>query len=436
MREERARELSELDAGSSPAQLAVERNYRWNFTVNTLDGASFWFGMSFISPTVILPLFARHFTANPLLIGLIPFLATSGYLLPQLFVANAVERAPRKKFFAVTLGFFLERVPVMLMVPAAYFLATRQPALALAAFLFLYAWFRFGAGFISVGWQDLVAKIIPVDRRGRFFGITNFIGNGTGILGASTLPFVLEQSPFPGGYVFAFTGAAAFILLSWFFLSLTREPVVPSSKSAVTQLEYLRSLPGIVRQDRNFRMFLLSRIVFMLSGMAIGFLVVYAVRRWSLPDSQASSFTIALQIGLALGNLFFGFLSDRMGHKFTLEIGALLGIISVLLAVVAPTPLWFYLVLFMQGVLAAVTFISGISIVYEFTTAENRPTYIGLANTVPGVAGAIAPLIGGWLAAVVSYRAMFIVAAAVGAVSWVLLRFTVSEPRQAGRASV
>jgi len=183
-------------------------------------------------------------------------------------------------------------------------------------------------------------------------------------------------------------------------------------------------------------MFLLSRIVFMLSGMAIGFLVVYAVKQWNLPDSQASAFTIALQIGLALGNLFFGFLSDRMGHKFTLEIGALLGILSVLLAVFAPSPGWFYLVLFTQGVLAAVTFISGISIVYEFTTAENRPTYIGLANTVPGVAGAIAPLIGGWLAAAVSYRAMFIVAAAIGAVSWILLRFTVSEPRHANRASV
>ena len=44
------------------------------------------------------------------------------------------------------------------------------------------------------------------------------------------------------------------------------------------------------------------------------------------------------------------------------------------------------------------TFISGISIVYEFTGPENRPTYIGLANTIPGVAGSVAPLIGGWLA--------------------------------------
>ena len=67
--------------------------------------------MSFISSTVILPLYVSHFTNNPLLFGIIPFLSTAGYLLPQLFTANWVEHAPRKKFFPVTLGFFLERVP-------------------------------------------------------------------------------------------------------------------------------------------------------------------------------------------------------------------------------------------------------------------------------------------------------------------------------------
>ena len=83
----------------------------------------------------------------------------------------------------------------------------------------------------------------------------------------------------------------------------------------------------------------------------------------------------------------------------------------------------------MSGAVSAGTFISGISIVYEFTKAEDRPTYIGLANTIPGLAGAVAPLIGGWLAGAVSYQAMFILSALLGVVSWMLLRFAVSEPR-------
>ena len=254
--------MPENGAANAAAQQEIVRNYRWNFVVNALDGASFWFGMSFISITIILPLYVSHFTQNPLFIGLIPFLATAGPLLPQLFMANAVERTPRKKFFPATIGFFLERVPIFLLAPAAYFLANRQPGLALAAFFVLYAWHCLGAGGIIVGWQDMIAKIIPVERRGRFFGITNFIGNGTGILGALAVPFIIDRSTFPTAYVLAFTAASLLIFISWIFIALTREPAVPSSKSPVSQLNYLRSLPDVLRRDRNFRMYLLSQVIF------------------------------------------------------------------------------------------------------------------------------------------------------------------------------
>ena len=31
----------------------VERNYRWNFSVNLLDGTTFWFGLSFFSSATV-----------------------------------------------------------------------------------------------------------------------------------------------------------------------------------------------------------------------------------------------------------------------------------------------------------------------------------------------------------------------------------------------
>jgi MFS family permease len=83
----------------------------------------------------------------------------------------------------------------------------------------------------------------------------------------------------------------------------------------------------------------------------------------------------------------------------------------------------------LRGAVDAGIFISGISIVYEFTDAESRATYIGLANTIPGVAASVAPLIGGWLAGAMSYQAMFVLAAIIGVMSWAVLRFAVREPR-------
>jgi MFS family permease len=114
----------------------------------------------------------------------------------------------------------------------------------------------------------------------------------------------------------------------------------------------------------------------------------------------------------------------------------LLSALTLGLAIIAPSPLWFFPIFFLRGVVSAGTYISGISIVYEFTDAETRPTYIGLANTIPGVAGAIAPLIGGWLAGVTNYQTMFIISAFIAMISWVLLRFSVCEPRKINPTSL
>jgi MFS family permease len=421
-----------LNNNDAEIQQEVERNYRWNFFVNAGDGVTFWFGMSFFSSTIILPLYVSHFTNSLFLISLIPVIGWAGFYLPQLFTANYVERVPRKKFFPVTLGLFLERLPVILLVPSTFFLSRSHPGWALGLFFLFYAWQNFGAGGIVVGWQDMIAKIIPVDKRGRFFGITNFIGNGAGILGALVLPFVLGKYDFPLGFVFCFGIAALMIFVSWVFLTLVREPAVYSSKPHISQWEFFRNLPAVMRKDPNFRTYLMAQIIFSVSGMAVGFLTVYSVKTWNLPDAQAGGYMIAMQVGLALANLFFGFLADRKGHKLSLEICILTSVLSLVLALVAPSPIWFYAVFFLRGAVNAGTFVSGISIVYEFTDAESRPMYIGLANTIPGIAVALAPLLGGWIAGGISYQALFILSAVIGAVGWGLLRFGVKEPRKTG----
>jgi len=414
---------------------AIERNFKWNFIVNALDGATYWFGYSFIAPTIILPLFVSHFTDNPLLIGIIPILGTSGFLLPQLFTSNYVSRSPLKKFWPVNVGFFTERVPVLLFTLSTLLFSRSHPTLALVLFFLFLAWYNFGAGVIVVGWQDMIGKIIPADRRGRFFGITNFVGNASGILGALAVPFVLESFEFPIGYVYAFSAATVLIFISWFALSLTREPPLATSKPQVSQMEYMRSLPAVIRRDPNFARYLIFQTLFTLSGMASGFLAVYAAKQWNLSDSEAGWYVIAMQIGQALSTLLFGFLADRKGHKLILELIAALAVISLVMSFAAPGPLWFFPIFFLRGAIFAGGVLSGVSIVLEFTHAEERPTYLGLANTLPGVAGVIAPLLGGWLAGWIGYGPMFILSGVIAAASFVVIRWVVRDPRHLNAAA-
>ncbi len=411
----------------------VRRNFKFNFTVNLLDVSSFMFGSSFISASGVLLIYVMHFTQNPLLIGLIPVIATAGFLVPQLFTANIVERAPVKKFFPFNLGFFFERVPVFLFAPAALFLATHSPKLALAAFFLCFAWQNFGAGMLMVGWQDMIAKIIPVQSRGRFFGLSNFLGNFAGILGATAVSWMLAKNAFPGGYVRSFACASVFILISWIFLGQTREPPDPTTKPVVSHRDYFKALPQTIRSNPNFQSFLLAQIVSSFGAMASGFLLVYAIERWTLSDGKAATYNIAFLISLSAANLALGFLADHKGHKIVLEIGLLMNIACFILALVASSPVWFYAIFALRGINNAGNFISGLSLPLEFSEPQDRPTFIGLASTLPGIAGTFAPLLAGVLAGFIGYPPLFAITAVIALIAYGMMKWLVRDPRHLAR---
>ncbi|MBN1640460.1 MAG: MFS transporter [Anaerolineae bacterium] len=419
---------------SIPVDPAVERHYRHNFVVNVLDGLFFWGGASFIATTTVLPAYVSRLTDSRFLIGLLSTIASTGWLVPQLFTANRVQRLSRKKDWPVRIGFYSERLPLVLLA-LSVLLAWRYPTWALAAFFVCFTWHVVGAGFIAVAWQDMIAKVIPADRRGRFFGLTNFAGTATGVAGATGAAWVLARYGFPGGYLWSFAAAAAMILISWAFLAWTREPARTPEAVSLSQREYLRQLPVVLRGDRNFGRYLLSQVVLSLSSMAGGFLTVYAMQRWDLPDSQAGTYTAVLLSGQALANLLFGAIADRQGHKRVLELGEVAGILAVGVALLAPDAGWFYPVFALIGAKTAASLLSGLMIALEFCPAPLRPTYIGLNNTIRGVAFGVAPVIGGWLAGWAGYEALFGTAFAVGVAGLAMLHWSVREPREASKAS-
>ena len=112
--------MLELDKPISPMSDAeieheVRTHYRWNFSVNLIDGAAFWFGLSFISATTILPLFVSKLTTAPFWFALLAVLSQGSWYLPQLFTAGATERLARKKPVVINIGFFTERLPIWLL---------------------------------------------------------------------------------------------------------------------------------------------------------------------------------------------------------------------------------------------------------------------------------------------------------------------------------
>ncbi|MEZ4665037.1 MAG: MFS transporter [Caldilineaceae bacterium] len=418
-------------AERSEAELMAEtyRNYRWNFAMNLTDGALFWFGTSFISATTILPLFLSKLTSSPFAIALLAVLGQASWYLPQLFTAGMIERIPRKMPIVAHLGFFTERLPLWIL-PIAALLSIRSPMLALVLFLGAYAWHGLGAGIVAPAWTDMIARCFPVERRGWYFGFSNFVGTGLGAIGAIFSGWLLERYPFPTNFALTFAVCAVAVALSWIFLSQTREPVqrVPDEILNRTGPSWRKTV-RIVREDGNFSRFLWARLVANFGRMGLGFLTVAVIQRWAVTDNVIGIFTALMLVGQTLGNLLAGLVADRYGHKVSLEMGQLISTMAFGIAWLAPNPDWYYVVFLLTGLAQGIVTVSGVLIAMEFSTPMHRPTYIGIANTATGVGNTLAPLLGGLLA-ILAYGWVFAASTLLGLIGLVMMWKLVREPRR------
>ena len=149
----------------SPAIIERNKNFPFNFIVNLMDGGLFGLALGFASFSTVIPLFVSTMTDSAILIGLIPAIHVVGWQLPQLFTAHRVSQQQRYKpmvmFFTVH-----ERLPFLGLTLVAWFIPEIGPKIALfLTFMFL-IWQGLGGGLTANAWQAMIAKIIPITRRG------------------------------------------------------------------------------------------------------------------------------------------------------------------------------------------------------------------------------------------------------------------------------
>jgi MFS family permease len=406
----------------------VEANLGWNFWVNLIDAVFYSLGLNLVSRSTIMPLLVSELTASRIAVGLIPATYDVSYLLPQLLTANYTERLRRNKPFVLLLGSLGERVPYLVIGLVVWWLAKPAPMVALVAFYLLWATTAASNGTVTPAWYSMIGKVIPVHRRGLWSGLGQSLGALLGIVGAKLAEGMLESRPYPGNYGLCFVLSFVSMVISWVGLSLTREPASPAVKPRTSQSHYLRQLPALIRRDGNYVRFLIGRTVANLGTMAAGFFMVYG--KESIPGSlgQVGTLTAILVGSQAIVNLLWGFVADRKGHKIVLCGAAVFMALATAAAWAASSVAWLWMTFALLGMSMSANSVSRMNIILEFCAPEDRPTYIGLTNTMlaPGM---LAPVLGGWLATWVGYRGLFVVSMVLCVLGGLLLAFWVREPR-------
>jgi DHA1 family bicyclomycin/chloramphenicol resistance-like MFS transporter len=139
-------------------------------------------------------------------------------------------------------------------------------------------------------------------------------------------------------------------------------------------------------------------------------------------------------VGLALGQLVLGPLSDRFGRRRPLIAGTALHVIASLLVLVAPNIAVLGVLRLLQGVGTAAGAVIAIAVVRDLFDGRAAATMLSRLFLVIGAAPVLAPTIGGEVLRFTSWRGVFVILAVYGllllAVGLFLLRETLPPERR------
>ena len=408
-------------------QQEIEKNLKYNFTIGMLDASFFGVGLGFASFSTIIPLFFSKMTTSAILIGLIPAIHAVGWQLPQLFTAGWVSRMRRYKPAVMSMT-LQERLPYLGLAVVAWFLPMAGVKVALPLAFLMLIWQGLAAGFTANPWQSMIAKIIPVHLHGTFFGTQAAFANVIISMSAIGAGYLLDKVAGMQGFSISFLICGAGMAVSYVFLGMTREPEDHEKELPLESHNFWLESRSILQRDANFRWFLAFRLIYQFASMGFAFYIVYGLHAFNMDAVTAGYLTAALTITQTVANVVMGWLGDRYGPHLMLVVGAISISLSSLAAWMAPSIAWLYLAFVLSG-LANVSFWTiGIAMTVQYGSAQDRPVYIGLSNTLIAPATIIAPILGGWIADVFGFQSTFMFSTIGGLLTAMVLILFVRNP--------
>lgn len=415
---------------------------RRNFLAISGDFIFFGIGLAFASQTTVLPSFVATLTSSTLLIGLVSTLANGGWLLPQLFAANATAGKPRRKA-SILVPAVANRVLFLAIAPLMWILVPRSPRAAVTVFLALYGGFYLLDGVASVSWLDMLAKLLRPQLRARLISVGQ-AGSGIAGVAAGALVAVILASPrlaYPANYVLLIALGAILFAVSLGCIALTKEEPEHTGERPLPWPDFFRRLGRILRDDAPYRRAVLVQVLFTLAGAAAPFYVIHGLETLGFPESSVGLFTSAQVAGGVVSAVLMGWLGERRGTRAVMRLWGAMSAVTPLLALglslsragLSTTALLYaYAAVFVVVGAQANTLMAGfLNYVLEYAPTSTRAIYIGFANTASAIQ-LVAPLVGGAiLQATGSYPVLF-VAAAVGPVAGLALSAGMVEPRRRG----
>ncbi|WP_233994292.1 MFS transporter [Erythrobacter litoralis] len=403
----------------------MESNLRRNYAATLIHGVFGMTGFRLIYAPTIIPAYLYVQTGSAAAVGLgMALLQLGGTLSPVLSGAR-VESRNHILPYAITVG-SLMRMMVLAMALTAWFLEGRALfAATLAIFLAL----GFFQGAQRVAFQMLMAKVIPIDRRGRLQGVRNLLGGGiAAVLAWAAGVYFIEQQWLGNGY--ATTFLFAFILTTIGLLVLQfgiKEPSAPTIRQPVPLRERWGQFAELLRH-RTYRFFLLAHGFSSIARVGLPFWTLYVGERLGLDGYVIGALSLAYLASETVSNVLWGQIGDRYGFRLV-YLGALFCSLVGLTLLVAGEGAMLYAAFAALGFGMSGWMMAALTLVLEFGAHEDIPMRIALTTTVEGAVSSTGPIIAGLAIAALGFMPLIVAAFLSLGLALAVVFWRVSEPR-------
>lgn len=405
----------------------VRRNLTRNFLAHLCHGMLGQTGFRLLNAPTFLPAYILLLSnGSDIAVGVALALQSLGMMVTPFFGATLIEHRPKVLPVGLVIGTAM-RLSVLGIALSGLLLEPKLALYAIFAFLTMFGLFQ---GVQGVLFNFLMAKVIPVSKRGRLTGLRNFLaGITSAVVALAGGKYFLGETPDIYGYSYTFVLAFVLTMCGLLMLLFMREPEPPVLRSKSSVVSRLRELPALLRADRDFSRYFIARALTSTGRMAMPFYVLYAGASMQLSGGNLALTTIAFTIASTVSNLLWGALGDRQGFRivFISATGLWIAATCALLA--------FDGIAITVGVFAAIGAAfqgfqnASMNLTLEFGQREDLPVRIATANTASEFAGALGPLAGGFIAASFGYEAVFAVSVAFLLTGGLMVTFRVAEPR-------
>ncbi|MDO9433123.1 MAG: MFS transporter [Pseudomonadota bacterium] len=406
----------------------VWANLKRNYIGHYLHGMLGMTGFRLINAPTFLPAYLHMLSGSNTVVGLGLALQQLGGVLSPIVGANQIEHRTKVMPAALWMG-GLARMQIIGMALAGWFLSGQSRVVAIIGFMFLFGLFM---GTQRVVFSMLLAKVIPISRRGRLQAWRN----ATGGLIAAGLAYLagryfIDANLFGNGYSTTFIFAFALTSLGLTALRLLMiEPEPPTVRPRSRLIDRFKDFPALLA-EKGFLYFMIVQMLAITARMAVPFYVLFASSTIELNGKNLGLLSLAFLGADTISNLVWGYLGDKTGFRLVMLLSLLVWVGSTVLLMGAHDFLPIFMAFFGLGAAQSGYMMSAGTMILEFGERDEMPMRIAFSATAEGIMGSIGPLLGGVISSTLGYGPMFSISIAFLVAALIVLITLVKEPRTA-----